>query len=244
MKTLIFCTSYINNNSDSNNKERYRRWVEFYLERMKYFNSEHLFLIDDGSPDIDNFGNEMDILDPENMPESINKNINLVHFKNNLGRPTWNDYQGWWRSFTFSYKIAQLYDYDKIIHIESDFYITSHKMAEYIKNTTKGWIAPFSRFHGFPETAIQIICKDTYSKLRDLYEEAVKRNFSFDQIAELYIPFTKIEESFLGDRLGQNEILQKWLGFIETPFDLDYFGQLHPKYSFEDYSSIFNFEFL
>jgi hypothetical protein len=242
MRSFIFCTSYINESSNSLNKRRYIRWVDYYLKKMEDFGAETLFLIDDGSSNTD-IGRNVDVFNSNDLPDKLESKANLIHFENNLGRPTHNDYPGWWRSFYYSIEIARKYNFDKIIHIESDFFIVSERMIEYIKNITKGWIAFYCRVHGFPETAIQIISKDAYSSLEESYRSAAERKFKMDQIAELYFPFTRIEKKFHGDRLGQAEILERWLKFIEPPFKVDYIGQVNPEFKAYDFESFFEFEY-
>ena len=56
-------------------------------------------------------------------PEQPQAQAVLFHFKNNLGRPSVYDYPGWFRSFTFVATYAQAYQFEKIVHIESDPYL-------------------------------------------------------------------------------------------------------------------------
>ena len=79
-------------------------------------NLENLFLIDDAS-NKRNFDKRANVLNPENLPEILDHEINIVHFQDKLGRQSIQDYPGWWRSFLFSYTIAQKYNFDKIWYL-------------------------------------------------------------------------------------------------------------------------------
>ena len=48
MKTIIFCTSFINDD----NSVRYINWIDYYRNKLDLFNVSNLFLIDDGSSNI------------------------------------------------------------------------------------------------------------------------------------------------------------------------------------------------
>lgn len=242
MKTFIFCTSYINNNDINNNNTRINKWINYYDTLKKSFNAEHLMLIDDASPVID-LNMDVEVYDTEDLPETISSPINIFRFKNNLGRPTWKDYQGWWRSFTFSLEIAKKYEYDKIIHIESDFYIVSEMMIEYIKNFNHGWGTFFSNYHNFPETAIQIICKDSFLEFEKIALKIKENKYKTDNYvpAELFLPFSSVEKQFHGDRLGQPEVFDAWLRNVNNR-KIDYIGQVHPYHKSDFYSSFFDFD--
>ena len=241
MKTFIFCTSYIGENSSANNHKRYERWVRYYSDKAALFGADRLVLIDDGSSSI-NLKN-VNIVETNALPYTLEDGPTLFHFEKNLGRPTHNDYQGWWRSFTYSMNIALKYEYEKIIHIESDFFILTTEMIQYIKDLTTGWTAFYSEFLRLPESALQIICKDQFSAFQLRYEEVKRNNFRANRIAERYLPFTHVERKFSGDRLGEFHVLDGWLEKIKIPFKLDYIGQIDPKFSVEDYKDLFDFQF-
>lgn len=234
MKSIIFCTSYI----DGTNHSRYEKWMNYYRHKLELFNSDNLFLIDDGSSDIA-FDESVEVIDVNNLPDTLNKRINLFHFQNHLGRPGRRDYRGWWRSFTFSVKLAEKYDIDKLVHIESDYYVMSPGMMEYIANVSAGWTVFYSSFYDFPETAIQVICKDSFEKLNKVYGQAVDSDYRFKKIAERVLPFSKIEKGFTGDRLGEIKVLRGWLKRYKLPLEIDFVGQVDTKDNPEVYQAFF-----
>ncbi|MFA6282202.1 MAG: hypothetical protein WCY05_06870, partial [Candidatus Omnitrophota bacterium] len=115
-----------------------------------------------------------------------------------------------------SAKIAKKYNFDKLILCESDAYIIRPRLFSYIKAQAGGWVAFWCPKHKFPESALQVISKDYMARLESLYEEGEKL-WMREVFAEKFLPFTKIEKRFIGDRYG--EFLKKY------PFDADYICQ-------------------
>lgn len=241
MKNFIFCTCFVDE-SDIHNNERYARWIKYYSNKLAYLKSSHLFLIDDGSRCID-LGNDVSYLDPCRLPSELSSTINVLQFKNNLGRSSQVDYLGWWRSFTYSIILAKKYGFEKIIHIESDFFILSRRLFEYIGSVFTGWVALYSRFHDFPESAIQVICKDNFAKLEKIYQLAEKKEYKMGMSAELCLPFTLIEKNYLGDRLGQLDVFDEWVTSNTEKIKLDYIGQILPDHEVDDFKPYFDFEY-
>jgi hypothetical protein len=224
MRSFIFCTSYINSTSEDHKVNRYKRWVKYYLPLLKEFNADRLFLIDDGGNVIDNSFH----LIQNDLPDTLEHEVNLYRFSDSLGRKTLVDFPGWWRSYLFSIEIARKYDYSKIIHIESDFFILSNRLKKFIGNASKGWSSLFSSYYNFPETAIQVICKDAFPAFEKLKKEMEYNNYVADSHAEYLIPFTKVKKNFIGDRIGDGQVYVKWINDqISQLSKLDYIGQIN-----------------
>lgn len=183
MKTVLFCTAYFYNNLD-----RYVEWVKY---NSKVFPEFDLLLVHDGP--IDENDSKYII---ENCKDLITED-NFIYFEEKLPR---NDhiFPGWWRSFITATKYYGIKNYDKIVHIESDAYVLSNRMIEWIKNTNSSWNVPISRKYGFPESAIQIICHDCFGLVKNLPDY-----FDFHCLVELFLPFTNHTRNFIGDRYGE-----------------------------------------
>ena len=202
MRTLLFCTAYFNNNLD-----RYIEWINYY---KNIFPKYDLLLVHDGP------------ISKEDIKEIINGSQNAVteddfiYFEEKLPR---NDhiFPGWWRSFITATKYFGIVNYDKIVHIESDAYILSKRMIDFIKNQNESWTVPISRKYGFPESAIQIICKDCFHLIENLPDE-----FDFHCIVEMYLPFKFHAVNFVGDRYGETGQL--------PPYKIDYVCQWDPNW--------------
>jgi hypothetical protein len=207
MKTFTFCTSFISTADLSHSFARYERWLKFYSGIMRQTGSDYLFIFDDGSP-AEYLQLPAAVLDPDCLPETLSSPVNIVHFKNNLGRSSIIDYPGWWRSFLFAGLVARKYDFDKMIHAESDFFLTSTRMTSFVKQFSSGWVSAYSRYYDFAETAIQVICRDAFDMLLDVRTMLAEKNYIIGKEAEFILPFTKIEKTSWETDLGSTMFLQ------------------------------------
>jgi hypothetical protein len=224
MRSFLFCTTYIDNARQDQQTLRYQKWLEYYSVLMEALGVDHMFMIDDGSPHPLESDLVTVISADSEWPAHLPARIHVIRFDQHLGR-IGNDYAGWWRSFTYAYKIAAKYGFDKIIHIESDFYVVSPRLRAFIREMNEGWMALYSAYYRFPETAIQVICKDCFDLLEGIYIRVRESGFKLHDIAENVLPFTVVRKDFIGDRLGEDSVRRHWaqaMGMI----NLDYVGQL------------------
>ncbi|OQP44936.1 hypothetical protein A4D02_09115 [Niastella koreensis] len=193
---------------------------------------DFIFIIDDGSLDL--AIEESAIVDvflaKEGLPAQLSKKINIITFGKHLGRPSIEDYPGWWRSFTWSVKIAEKYNFKKIVHVESDFYIISDRLMSFINSLDSGWTSLYSSHYEFCETGIQIICQDNFPALEKIRSTVEASNYKVNQVAEHFLPFTSVCKEFNGDRLGDLSILNNERLLEEKGTnELDFYGNL-PTY--------------
>lgn len=201
--TLLFCTSYVDSNDCAQN--RYKKWIEYHTSHH-FFKDFPTVLIDDGSEmqylhDLDcnvvTEGNEL----PESTPL-------LYHFNSHQGRcktprpySVHQHFRGWWRSFLESSRIARELECNKMIHIESDSYVLSNRLCDYIDNVNSGWVSMWCPRYGLPETCIQIINEDRFDAVDSLRDLGYS---SFNGVvAEKRLPFSHVERGFKGDRYGE-----------------------------------------
>lgn len=234
LKTLLFATCYIGKPEQI---ERYRRWLNYYTKNLHKLGAERIALIDDGSPMEYLVKLGLPIVKIEEITDGrfpdLTEQAYIFRFPENLGRPQQTIMPGWWRSYSFSGILGLFYDLDKLIHIESDAYILTDKLFEYIKNGKDCWKAMYCFFYRYPESAIQIIPK--LSNINWYYPNTPKNNFteifhyfykgkSFwykdnignaAYIPEYCLPFDEIVKDFKGDRYGED-----WCEVI--PDDIDY----------------------
>lgn len=218
-RAFLFCTIYVPRNEKPQAISRINSWIKFYQGKKDLLGFRNIFLIDDGSAieDIKDIAPGVNIIEPEaGLPEVLPEGISIFHFQKRLGRGKNCVFPGWWRSFTFSSKIAKKYNFDKLILCEPDAYIIRDRLFSYIKSVAKGWVSLWCPKHKFPESAIQVICKDSINKLEEMHEKG-EALWNLDVIAERFLPFTKVEKRFIGDRYG--EFLEKY------PYDADYICQ-------------------
>ncbi|VVE26258.1 hypothetical protein [Pandoraea anhela] len=196
MKTLLFCTSYM---SDANAWQvRYKRWLDYYTKGP--IHATHTVLIDDGSPYLPPV-DELACAPFEQGLSSTGQQACLLRFEKNLGRQSMHSYPGWWRSFLSSVKLAREIDADKIVHIESDAYILTPRLADFINEVDAGWHVLWAMRYGMPETAIQVIGKDQFDAMENF--GATHPDFLFPDIAERLLPFTSVNRAFKGDRYSE-----------------------------------------
>ena len=221
MKTLIFCTSYFD--TQELYRKRYQKWIDYY-NKHPFTSDKHLYLIDDCS-DLELITDDSVHNIKEDQLEDfqeVNK-INIYSFNNRKGL-NWShnsaNNEGWWRSFSASLYIAEKYNYEKIIHIESDAFLISKRIFNHIDSLKSGWTGLWANKYNFPESCIQIICKDQFDSFRDFVScgsyELSKKGF-----AEKIIPFTNVERRFVGDRYGEkvNEQMEGLDYFCQTKLD-------------------------
>ena len=221
MKTLIFCTSFFD--SEELYQKRYQKWIDYY-NHHPFTNDKHMYLIDDCS-DLDLITDDrVHIINEDHIDSSqeLNK-INIYSFNIRKGL-NWShnsaNNEGWWRSFSASLDIAEKFNYEKIIHIESDAFLISKRMFNYIDSLKTGWTALWANKYYFPESCIQVICKDQFDSFRD-FSSCGSHELSLKGLAEKVIPFTNVERRFVGDRYGEkiNEQLDGLDYFCQTKLD-------------------------
>ena len=162
MDSLLFCTSYIPSSprSAGDGIERWRKWLAYYSARMELFGADRLVLIDDCSP-IENLQLPVTILSADGrLPEVLPTGVLLFRFEEHLGRSSIFQFPGWWRSFCFAAEISRAYRVRKLIHIESDAYVISHRLADYIRRCDRGWTT-FVQAHFRTRLARLLFPRDT-----------------------------------------------------------------------------------
>jgi hypothetical protein len=199
MRTLLFCTAW---GETSNALERrLGRWVRHHAA-LHYPCDVALGAIADG------------------IPVSVgwpSGDYHQVNFEPHLGRPSHLSYPGWWRSFTYGAALARSIHCQRIWHVESDFFIASHRMIARLDSLRSGWSAFWCHRHGFAETAVQVIGADRFQALDNLRD----RIHTFDgQHAEAVLPFDQVIKDMVGDRYGEMGTRPQ-----DVP-GLDYYGQL------------------
>jgi hypothetical protein len=212
-KTLVFCTSYSDNEAIW--ALRYRIWVEAI--RSGEIAHDHLLLVDDGSPRLPSWP---DIHVTNRLDEMVaQKPLTLFRFERRLGRQACSVYPGWYRSFCLAARFAERNGFEKVVHIESDGFIITRRMQQYINELTNDWIAPSIQSHAMPESAIQVMAGSGFRS----YVEFTRKPYSdFVGIeAENFLPFTRIETGFIGSRYGES--------MHHVPSDADFVTQTNPS---------------
>ena len=207
LKTMMFCTSFI---GEELHLKRYQRYLKYYIPKMDQLGVDKIVLIDDGSPFEWLVRLGVPIYDAAKLPKSIEANVCVFRFADNLGRPVLTIIPGWWRSFSFASVIGARYNLDKLVHIESDAYILTDRMLDWIKQTNNEWSSPYTWRYWYAETAIQIIPRKSIPILYQFWKAGKEfwyKNFlsNIQYIPELILPIQNVNKTdFKGDRWGED----------------------------------------
>jgi hypothetical protein len=214
--TLVFCTSYIE--SEQHWNSRYERWLRHHA---KVFPESPLFLIDDASPYLPQ---DPDISVTSNIDDlQLGRRATIFRFEERLGRISMHNFPGWFRSFMFSFAVAEKLGFRKIIHIESDAFILSKAALNRVTKLSSGWTAFWCPKWEFPESAFQVICEDEFPSLRQVGCQSFEAHYA-DRVMEQSLPFSHIDKTLLGDRYGDYR--------TNVPSFADFAGQVSPKVTF------------
>jgi hypothetical protein len=198
MKTLIFCTAWSTSSDRWHNL--FGRWINHLEDSdLEY---DQILLIDDGSPMLPDWDG-VRIVRENAMPDTCDDHAVIYHFNENLGRGDELDYPGWYRSFMFAAEWAERYGFDKIIHIESDAFLISERIVNYVNNLSDQWTTFWCPRHDFPENNIQIIAGSSVQDFIDWKNEKIPYEHYRGRCAEYYTPYTNVVKAFYGDRWGE-----------------------------------------
>jgi hypothetical protein len=167
---------------------------------------EQILLVDDGSPVLPGWP-DTDVVTVRSAADvaaiKSRAPVVLAHFPNRLGRTEIYDFPGWYRSFAGGALRAQKQGFEKFVHIESDAYIVSTGLRDFVRDTASGWHAPWCAKYNFPEMAIQVVAADQIGALADF----VRRPYAdiVGQTHETVFPFTNVAKQFAGERYGEDE---------------------------------------
>ena len=186
-----------------------------------------ILMIDDGSSTIPDWPGLAVWTDAEPLPPLDEApKVVLYHFQERLGRRTVADFPGWYRSFAFAGKFAEMYQFEKVIHLESDLFLISRRIRRYVNDLTSAWTAMWCPRYEFAESAIQIVAGDAMRRFID-FERDVPQQSLVDRVLEDALPLDIVEMTFKGDRYG--EYLE------DVPRDADYIAQVRAERAPEYY---------
>lgn len=206
-RALLFATAYLPPDDEAG-VTRYRRWLAYYQPVREQFGATAIALIEDGGGGARNVLPAREV-DPDTVerlggsPEPL-----VVRFPDRLGRPTHTCFPGWWRSFSYAGALAKAWGLSKVIHVESDAFVLSSRMARHIRNIRRGWHVYWCPKWKFPETAIQVIAGRDLDELARIYERGPDfwaKPYGQDREAEFLLPFTAVHKQFAGDRYSDSD---------------------------------------
>ncbi len=204
MSTAIFSLCYLDGNdaSGSSRLERNIKYIRYYRDIRTHLHFDKFILIDNCSSqeNIDLLKKEVGFSD-----------IIFIETNEHLARGGTFDYPYVWRGVEFLRGYIEVFD--KILCIDSDVFVLSTFIANYINGLKSGWTSFWSSKYRFPTSELHVLCQDAIP----LIDRFSKQDNS-GQIAELVMPFTLVNRDFIGDRYGEDNLEQKfeweWMGQV------------------------------
>ena len=193
--TLLFCTSFCPNEAAW--RGRQRRWLDHHLALPLL--RDAVFVLDDASPFIPTDDDVMVLTTLQGTPPTPAAFV--YRFDTREGRAGVKGHRGWWRSFLYSLTIARGCGYERIVHIESDAYLLSRRIVDYINAIDHGWTVFWCPRYNCPEPALQVISSDQFDAMAEVSARGLDK--LTEGIAEMTLPFTHIERAFTGNRYGE-----------------------------------------
>ena len=132
MKSFIFCTSYFDN--DEIFRKRYLKWINYYTNHP-FTDNKNIFINDDGSDLKYMIDSRASVHDADaharwgTFPKLDSKITLFTHDERKKAPETamYAHAEGWWRSVILAFKIAKEYNFEKIIHLESERLFSKQK---------------------------------------------------------------------------------------------------------------------
>lgn len=218
MKTLLIAPCIVDTEE---RVQRYIKWLEYYMPLADKIGFSEILLIDNASPqeNIDKLANK--------HAELISKypiNLHIIRKKVRIERFPPHGYGFWYRAMASGYKYALNWDYDKVIHIDSDAFIFTNKMCNWLKDIKYGWVSTYTKLCGFPECNIHVVA-GRYNLIKaKIWMTEDFLEFYPNDIAEKRIPWTEVNKDFTGDRYPEfGKMVQEpeWDYCCQTPNEFE-----------------------
>ncbi len=200
--------------------DRYKSWIDYNRNIKSSLGWDKIILIDNAS-DLEvlkSLGGT--ILDEKyNVIYQGSDDLHIIRCEEHLPRTGNKQYPYCWRGLHMLKDIINKYQATKVLGIDSDFYVLSPRLADYIKNLASGWVSFFCHKYNFPEAGLWVLCSDAFNTLFNF--NIPSYTHYNNRAMEKLLPFTYVNKTeFIGDRYGEDARQQ-------TP-DMDYYGQLFP----------------
>lgn len=210
------------------NAETYRRHVRFirYMDReikprLQY---DRIILLDNASNLKFTKRLEATIHTEDNICLAVGRDDLFVYrFNEHLPRKSILDYPYFYR---FLHQIPSFqgtfYQSDKYYHIDSDNFIQTQEMIDYMKNCNRGFVSFWDVTNNFPTSELFIINKECYHLIS-------KMNFptKTGQAVENLLPWTLNEKKFYGGRLAERGLpgdQAHWVGQVGKGYSVKFRG--------------------
>lgn len=212
MKTCLFLSCYLDGLDHLGDYRitRYEKYISYYRPLKERLGFSKFVFIDNGSSmsslrtleGLVGFDDVVLFRHPDHLPRDRNKP---------------HHYPFGWRMIFSARKFLD--DFDRIVFLDSDSFVLSEKLANWVKHTLTGWQTIWCARYRMPEGNISILNRDVYSDFKewtgDDYEKFLTKYLG--RMMEVRLPFTYVDKDFICDRFGDTRELQR-------P-EMDFYGQ-------------------
>jgi hypothetical protein len=232
MKTALFTTSFLDGIDflGFSRLERTKKYLEYYRKLKDTLGFTEFWQADNHS-DLEKlkeigatvYNEQMEVIIP-GAPD-----LHIMRYDTPLYRGVGHDYPYAWRGIYFISKLIDM-GYEKIITCDTDAYILSKKLADFIRQQDSGYVTMWSHKYNFPEAAITVLCKDHMPAFQEWCKTPWEQRSDGTTLFEGALPFTGFANQFVGDRYGEMNYLgvcqgaQAEDGWPQSP-DQDWYSQ-------------------
>lgn len=191
MKTILLCQSYLDGKDAQGNERHARIWkyLEYYSSIADKLGIERIRLMDNGSKTSFWQSNTCQV------PIEFYSVRNLAHGPNL-------HYPHCWVNLYYQETLIKE-GYEKIINIDSDAFIVSNRLADYVKNLDSGWATLLCKRYNWPASEVSILCKDAFPVFHKYTEVPWQRRVG--KLMERDVPYTIVNMDFDCDRYGESK---------------------------------------
>lgn len=126
--------------------------------------------------------------------------LKVIRFGKHWERGQEYDYPYGWRTVHAARMVAEAYD--KIIFIDSDGFVLSRRLANWIKELNDGWHALWCPKYSFPEANCHILTREHYPAFFK-FTEGDPYQHNNTGMMENILPFTHVHREFVSNRYGE-----------------------------------------
>lgn len=215
MKTVLFAPCYLVGDDALGNSrfERTKRWLQYYDKLRDELGFHSIYLCDNASP-------------PELMQRLRDESgvtFKGHSFENHLSGGGYRLYPYCWRAL---YATSLMFNaFEKVITIDTDGFLLSKRLAEFVKARESGWTAFHEQLHSFPTAEFHILCQDAWWVYREFTQIPFMGHMG--KLMEESLPFTEVRRDFDVERSGEKfELVPPGRTQVAPPRpEQDFYGQ-------------------
>lgn len=209
VKTALMAPCFLDGNDPMGNDrlERYVRWLRYYLDIQHQLGFDRVVLFDNSSS-LDRMHALADAVPhsylkhPEHlMLESIHERVTIFRMEPNLVRGDGpHAYPYCWRALYGIKDLIRL-GYRKVIAIDTDCFVLTHRAADYIRGLQSGWVSFWCESGGHPDSTIHVLSEDAFQVYQQYTSEPWEKKVG--RMMEWDLPFTACTRDYRYSKFGE-----------------------------------------